>query len=135
MGNYGIKVTEPGNAVTETSPGKYRYHSSYPLLKIKSTHSGYTQTTGLSEALILQVTHSLGYSPMFDAMVGINSTTTSPSTWYPLSFYSLYPTLGWLEYVNAYSDSTYFYLKFKHGDTGTRYIHYKAVIYYDPINP
>lgn len=134
MGNYGIKVTEPGQAVTETSPGKYRYHSSYPLLKIKSITEGHTYAATNGERLIAQINHSLGYAPMFDVLIGKNSSENTPSTWYPSARYVVYPVLGAWEYMKIYSDSTYLYI-YSFKNDGNEYVYYKAVIYYDPINP
>lgn len=135
MGNYGAKITEPGEAVTETSPGKYRYHSAYPLLKIKSITSGHTyKANGGTEATIATISHGLGYTPMFDVMLGFNSSESTPTTWYPMSFYILYPGLGAITYCNIYSDTSNLNIKVYKND-GNTYVYYKAVIYYDPINP
>lgn len=134
MGNYGIKITEPGNATTETSPSKYRYHSSYPLLKIKAINSGHTYAATGAERLIAQIDHSLGYAPMFDVMVGFNSSESTPTTWYPMSFYILYPGLGAISYLKIYTDTQYLNI-YSYKNDGSVYVYYKSVIYYDPINP
>jgi hypothetical protein len=134
MGNYGIKVTEPGQGVTETSPGKYRYHSSYPLLKIKGIYTGHTYAATGAERLIAQITHSLGYAPMFDVLLGLNSVESTPTNWYPISRYIIYPVLGAWQYFKIYSDATYLYI-YSYKNDGNEYVYYKAVIYYDPINP
>lgn len=134
MGNYGIKVTEPGQAVTESSPGKYRYHSSYPLLKIKGIYTGHTYAATGAERLIAQITHSLGYAPMFDVFVGFNSSESTPTNFYPSQRYIIYPVLGAWQYMKVYSDATYLYI-YSYRNDGNEYVYYKAVIYYDPINP
>lgn len=137
MGNYGIKVAKSGYSITDSSPGNYQYHSSYPLLKIHSITSGHTYAAGSvsTQRLIAQIDHSLEYPPMYNVIVGYNTSETTPTIWYPSSYYVVYPALGLTSYLNVYTDDTYLYIYFCPGDNGNRYVYYKAAIYYDPLNP
>lgn len=133
MGNYGVKIAKPGKNTSSTDLSDYNFHSTYPLLKIKSiTNSFAHANNNFAESLVATIYHGLGYPPMFDVMVGFNSSTTPPTNFYPSSYYVNYPFLGDLEYMKIYSDNDNLYI-YSYGPT--KYVFYKAVIYYDPINP
>lgn len=134
MGDYGVKIAKPGYDTTDPSMGNYIFHSAYPLLKIKRIDSGSHVSTSGVESLIATIAHNLGYAPMFDVLVGFNNTNTTPSIYYPLSYYVNYPTLGALHYMKCYTDSTNLYI-YSYQNDGSPYVFYKSVIYYDPINP
>ncbi len=135
MSDYGIKIASPGYDINDPSIGNYLFHSTYPLLKIQGIYTGSGAFTNGVESLIATIPHNLGYTPMFDVLVGFNSTNTTPTNWYPLSYYVNYPTLGQLEYVKCYTDNTNLYFYYYSSGGGNGYGFYKAVIYYDPLNP
>lgn len=135
MGDYGIKIAKPASGtVTATSLDKYNFHSKYPLLKIKRIDTGSALANTGAERLIAQINHGLGYAPMFDVVVGFNSVNTTPTIWYPMSYYINYPGLGALSYLKIFTDSTYLYI-YSYKNDGNEYVFYKSVIYFDPINP
>ena len=135
--DYGIKKAKSGYAVDDASPGNYDVHSSYPFLKIKSITEGHAYTTGYANAerAVATIAHSLGYAPMFDLLIGFNSSESTPTNWYPLSFFINYPFLGAFAYINAYTNNDNLIIKYSAEDSSAKYVYYKAVIYYDPVNP
>jgi hypothetical protein len=134
MGNYGIKIAKPGSSISSTSLKDYIFHSTYPILKIKSIYKGYGYVNPYySETQVVSISHGLSYAPMFNCLVGISSSSTPPTNWYPLAFYVNYPLLGLLQYTRAYTTSSNFYLYYY--GSGSTYVHYKVIIYYDPVNP
>lgn len=135
MADYGIKIAKSGFDINSSSLGNYIYHSSYPVLKIKQSGSGYTYFSSSGEITIATIPHNLGYSPMFNVLVGSSSSISPPTNFYLHSFFIVYPGLGYYIFFNVYSDNNNLYIKYNTSTSSSGYIHYKYIIYYDPINP
>lgn len=114
MSDYGYKVSLPGYDVKTATPEQCAVHSSYPPLKSKTNQSpahfatlivDFTGTVTQAVTHTLHtVTHNLGYIPFTTSSIvfddGLGATAVG------LGYAGVGSTLA----INAYSDSTNFYI-------------------------
>lgn len=133
MGNYGIKISEEGIDVLTAGYDELIFHSSYPLLKIKTSGTGSITPSIGGTTTVTVITHSLGYAPMFDfysqwydPSSGVKQTTYRKNT---ISD----QIAGGFNLYTAYADTTKisFTVQANVGD-GTS-LSYKYYVYYDSL--
>ncbi len=133
MADYGVKISKPGYAVTDTD-NRLIFNSGYPLLKVFAHGSGTASLPNGWVDLTIN-THNLGYKPMFyvwTEYVDIN--TGNKVSQERLCSFRDYYGLGVWSYSYAYTTTTTLILSI---DTmyGSSYnLNYHWVIYYDGIS-
>jgi hypothetical protein len=137
MGDYGIRVSPPGQNVLTATDKVVTFTSKYPTLKLYKWDT-VTFTTSGDGDYTYEIAHDLGYAPAFDVFV--KSTASFPfltATTYPNAWFNIGGANRWFEQneaggLYAYSDSTKLYIQAKgvfKGDTITA----KYYLFVDPI--
>jgi len=132
MADYGIKISKDGSAVGD-GLNNLVFHSSYPALKIFDKGTTTLSVTKDDSSATKEVTHSLGYIPMFDVYMQYYLYDQTASSKYRKTAFSVYHGLQEYTHYNAYADSSKLYIKFSQNgemdEDATLSIRY--YIYYD----
>ena len=72
MGDYGIKVSQPGYDVATATPSQLVFSSKYKTLKVHAQGSGAMTHTG---GRTITIPHNLGYVPLFLAHMDLSYST------------------------------------------------------------
>lgn len=133
MGDYGFKVSQSGHDVKTAAKERLVFSSKYDTLKVEQSSSGSVSvpaaTNSTSGKAVVEITHSLGYKPVF---ICFSSTPWASND--KLSPYS-YRGIGALHNIPNYAcDTTKLYMTFYNGDTGgAKTVFYRYHIYYNEL--
>ena len=64
MGNYGIKITKPGEDITSTDEKDYIMWSKYPFMKTYMVGTTSHTFSGDDDTVTIEITHNLNYYPV-----------------------------------------------------------------------
>lgn len=85
MADYGLKISKPGKSVYSSNPSDFTLHSKYNTLKVllqgKDTVTLSDSSTGVEQEDV-DITHSLGYNPIFFAYY--NFIDGTDDVWFPI---------------------------------------------------
>jgi len=130
MGNYGMKISQPGYDVKTCSPDKLVFSSKYKTLRVHTQGSGQITHSG---GRTVTIPHNLGYVPYFLVhAIGDVSYWGTPGDYF---IYPIIPIITGACYINrdlyAYADDTNLYIKINddfgwtHFDTGNEANNYR----------
>lgn len=127
MSNITIRVSLPGyDALTDTNPDHYALYADEDWILIKEFARG-TGSVSLSDPNPDEITHNLGYVPMYLVYAEIASGTYSLiNSHMNASKYFLFGGYKW--FINA--DNTKLYIDNRYSDT---YVNYRYYIFYDQM--